>query len=133
MVVVRALLLLAHGSRREVSNDQVRALAAAVADEVAPSYDRVGCAFLELAAPDIGGAIDAEAVAGVDEVVLLPYFLSAGRHVGEDIPAIVDAARERHPALRLRLLPHLGALEEMPRLIASAVTGEERHRDDGHR
>lgn len=121
---MRALLLLAHGSRREASNDEVRALTAAVAAELAPRYDRVGCAFLELAAPDIGGAIDAEAVAGADEVVLLPYFLAAGRHVDEHIPAIVDAARERHPALRLRLLPHVGALEEMPGLIARATMGE---------
>ena len=121
---MRVLLLLAHGSRREASNDEVRALAATVAGAVAERYDRVGCAFLELAAPGIGEAIDAEAAAGADEVVLLPYFLSAGRHVAEHIPAIVDAARERHPALRLRLLPYLGASVEMPALIARVAAME---------
>lgn len=115
---------MAHGSRREASNDEVRTLAAAVAGEVAEHYDRVGCAFLELAPPGIDAAIDAEVAVGVDEVVLLPYFLSAGRHVAEDIPAIVDAASERHPALRLRLLPHLGALGEMPALIARVAIME---------
>ncbi|MFB4202482.1 Sirohydrochlorin cobaltochelatase [wastewater metagenome] len=118
---LRSLLILAHGSRREASNDEVRGLATAVAARMDGRYDRVGCAFLELAEPDIAAAIEREIEVGCDEIVCLPYFLSAGRHVAEDIPAIIEAARERHPGVRVSLERYLGAQNRLAALIADVV------------
>lgn len=118
---MRSLLLLAHGSRRDASNDEVRGLATAVAARMDGRYDRVACAFLELAEPSIGEAIDREVAAGCDEVTCLPYFLSAGRHVSEDIPGLIEAARERHPQARIRLERYLGAQNRLADLIAEVV------------
>lgn len=104
----RALLVVAHGSRRAESNDEVRQLTDTLRGVLADEYHRVECAFLELAQPLIPQGIDACVAEGAGEVVVLPYFLSAGRHVTQDIPNIIATSQARHPAIRLRLAPYLG-------------------------
>jgi sirohydrochlorin ferrochelatase len=118
---MRALILIAHGSRRADSNDEVRALAAALEAQLADRYQQVLPAFLELAEPSIPGAIDAVIAAGAREVVVLPYFLAAGNHVVNDVPALVAERQQAHPEVTLRLLPHLGASPQLPALLAALV------------
>lgn len=118
---MKSLLIIAHGSRRERSNDEIRGLATAIAARMDGRYDRVGCAFLELATPDIPAAIEREVGAGAHEVVCFPYFLSAGRHVVEDVPALVEAARQRFPDVRIALERYLGAQPAMAEFICAAV------------
>ena len=55
---------------------------------------------MELAEPSIAQAIDKCVSAGAQSIVIAPYFLSRGRHVQEDIPALVDAAQHQHPGIR---------------------------------
>lgn len=117
---MRGLLLLAHGSRRTASNREVEALARRLGGRLG-GYDRVEAAFLELAEPSIETAIDGCAAAGVRELVLLPYFLAAGRHVVEDIPEIVAAKAEQYPQLQLRLLPYLGAGDALLEALVAQV------------
>ncbi len=107
--VRRALLLVAHGSRRAASNEEVRRVAARL--HATGAFDHVVAAFLELAEPDIPTGIEHCLTAGVDEVLVYPYFLSAGRHVSEDIPRAVAAKQAEHPDARITLAPHLGAAE----------------------
>lgn len=101
-----AIVVAAHGSRAEAANvahrDVVDALAAAVPHRVTP-------AFLELAEPSIPEAIDAAATTGVATVLVLPYFLHPGRHLSDDLPAIVAGAGGRHPQTDIRLLGSFGA------------------------
>lgn len=104
----RALLVVAHGSRRTESNDEVRRLTDVLRGVMGDEYQRVECAFLELAQPPIPQGIDACVAEGAGEVVVLPYFLSAGRHVSEDIPEIVATSQVRHPAVSFRIAPYLG-------------------------
>ena len=56
---MRCLILVAHGSRRATSNDEVRRLAALLQRQARGRYDAVVAAFLELAEPGIPAAIDA--------------------------------------------------------------------------
>jgi len=83
-------------------------------------------AHLELAEPSIPEAIEAAIAAGAREVRVLPWFLSAGRHVSEDIPARVAAVQARYPDLPICLLGHAGALPGMAELLLTAALSEER-------
>ncbi|MBA1332368.1 cobalamin biosynthesis protein CbiX, partial [Candidatus Endoriftia persephone str. Guaymas] len=47
--MTQALLIVAHGSRREASNQEVRQLTERVRVRAGPLYSEVACAFLELA------------------------------------------------------------------------------------
>lgn len=118
----RAVLIVAHGSRRPESNAEVRRLAGRVAEILAadPDVVCVESAFLELAEPTIGEGIDRCVAAGAGEVVVLPYFLAAGRHVQHDIPREVRAKRAAYPQVRIVLAPHLGAHEALAGLLAAA-------------
>lgn len=116
----QAVLLVAHGSRVPESNSEFEALAARLARKVEPDC-AVAYAFLELAQPSIPEALDALARSGVRRIVLIPYFLSAGRHVAEDIPAIAAAARARHPGLEIEITGHFGAQDQVLELLAAMV------------
>jgi sirohydrochlorin ferrochelatase len=59
----------------------------------------------------------------MEEVVVLPYFLSAGRHVVEDIPAeVAKVAVPDHATVRIA--PYLGAASGLGDiLLAQAENG----------
>lgn len=112
-----AVLLVAHGSRVETSNSEVEALAGRLAERLGPGT-RVAHAFLDLTTPSIPDAIDALVRDGARQIQLIPYFLSAGHHVAEDIPAIAERARTRHPGVRISVTGHFGARQGVVELLA---------------
>ena len=123
---MRSLLLIAHGSRREASNDEVRELtkqlrnyAAKKGDGSKPLFEYVDCAFLELAPPSIPEGIHMCVSKGATEITVLPYFLSAGRHVSEDIPAEVDSVREKYPDVEIKITDYLGSSAGICELLLS--------------
>lgn len=118
---MNALLIIAHGSRRNASNEEVRTLVKQVREHAGGRFSRVEPAFLELAEPDIPGAIARCYGAGVRDIVCVPYLLSAGAHVAQDIPAALDEACARHPGLQIGLRPHIGSLPGMVDLLLSAT------------
>jgi sirohydrochlorin ferrochelatase len=102
----KALLLIAHGSRRAEANADLEHVADALRGR--GRYPIVHVAFLELVEPSIatGGA---ECVtAGATEVILLPYFLSAGVHARDDLAAARAELEGRFPAVVFRLAEPLG-------------------------
>ena len=115
---MQIVVLLAHGSRAEPALDAHRDLAASVADATGLT---VLPAFLEMAEPDLPSAIDAAASDGAAGVTVLPHFLGPGNHVGRDIPALVEAARNRHPALPITLADYTGNRPEMLQTVVVAA------------
>jgi len=115
------LLIIAHGSRREASNDEVRRLAGRVRDLRAPGIAHVEVAFLELAEPSIPEGLARCVAKGAREIVVFPYFLAAGTHVALDIPEAISAFELDHPQIRIRLTPHLGASDALPGAILSVA------------
>ena len=120
---MKALLVVAHGSRREASNEEVRRLCERIRNEDGVEFDLVEAAFLELAQPLIPEGIGRCIAEGASEVVVMPYFLSAGRHVSEDIPAEVEKARRLHPQAAIHLAPYLGAADAVAKVIVNLTGG----------
>ncbi len=106
---MQALLLIAHGSRREASNDEVRVLTKVLEHHSKGEFDIVNCAFLELAEPSIPDGVSACVDKGAESVTVLPYFLSAGRHVVTDIPEELRKAQSLHPHVSIKTSPYLGS------------------------
>lgn len=121
-----ALLVVAHGSRREASNDEVRALTQRLAAQSNGQFDAIACAFLELADPLIPAGIDDLVAQGASRIIVLPYFLSAGRHVAEDIPEIVEACRAHHADVEIAIAPYLGADDAVIPVLLSLAASEVR-------
>lgn len=81
-----AALLIAHGSRRDEANRDLICLAELVRARTA--YPIVEVAYLEMAEPAIPEGVQTCVDRGAKRVLLLPYFLSAGAHVVEDLQRI---------------------------------------------
>lgn len=118
---MKTLLLIAHGSRRESSNEEVKTLAAKMAELPGNDFDAIIPAFLELAAPSIIEGFEQCVALGATEIVAVPYFLSAGRHVVEDIPEDLSKAQAKHPTINLTIKPHLGSADIMTRMVLEAA------------
>ena len=121
---MKSLLLVAHGSRRAESNDEVRQLARRLENRGNGEFGQVACAFLELAEPSIPDGLRAAIRAGAREVTVLPYFLSAGRHVVADIPAEVNIIRAESPEVEIVLAPYLGASPGVVGLLLGLASGK---------
>jgi sirohydrochlorin ferrochelatase len=125
---MKSLILIAHGSRRQQSNDEVRDLTEVLRRQAGQTFDRVDCAFLELAEPGIPEAIDAAVAAGSKVVYVLPYFLNSGRHVAEDIPGIVGEKRRQYPDIELIQTPILGSAPGIVDLLLNLIEVDDKGR-----
>jgi len=124
-----AVILIAHGSREAPANADTDWAAAALRSR--GPFSVVQPAFLELAAPDIDAAAEACIQHGVTQIVLLPYFLSAGVHVLRDLSAARNRLAERYPAIRFVLAEPLGRHDRLVDVLAeraSAAISNESHR-----
>lgn len=118
-----SLLIIAHGSRRAASNDEVRQLADQVRAQPGQAWDHVDAAFLELAEPSIQDGLAALVAKGATDIVAFPYFLAAGTHVAQDIPDAIAGFAARHPAVTVQLTAHLGASAALPTAILGMAAG----------
>lgn len=118
-----ALVALAHGSRDPRSAATVTALTGLVAC-MRPDL-RIEPAFLELSDPRVDSVVDRLVADGHDEIVVVPLLLSDAYHAQVDIPAVVEAAGQRHADLRIRATDVLGfesaMLNVLDRRLRSAL------------
>lgn len=117
---VKALLLVAHGSHKSSSNDEIRALAAHLRTHNASTtaqFALVEHAFLEMTEPTIADGGNRLIAQGATEIIIFPYFLGAGQHVTVDIPAAAALLAQQHPTISITIAPHLGGATDMGKLI----------------
>jgi sirohydrochlorin ferrochelatase len=103
-----AVLLIAHGSREELANDEARELAERFNSDL-HGIRTIAC-FLEIARPSIPEAFEQAVERGARRIKVIPFFLGTGAHVGKDIPRILDECVARHSELQLKveLTPAIG-------------------------
>ena len=77
---------------------------------------------MEIAEPTIAQAVAACAAEGARTVIVAPYFLSKGRHIQDDIPALVDEAQKEYPHIKCVVAAPIGVDPLMAKLIEERVT-----------
>jgi sirohydrochlorin cobaltochelatase len=114
------LLLLAHGTPLPEANAPLYR----TADQIATWLGLPGStvAYLDCNAPTIPGAFADLAHRGVTQVLALPYFLHLGRHVAQDLPALINQARADYPALTVLAAQHLDYDLRLVNAIQALVT-----------
>jgi len=102
----RAVLLVGHGSKLTGSNDAIdQVIETLHKKEPATIFQ---AAFLEIRSPNIPEGIELCLSRGADEVVVIPYFVQAGKHVVQDIPRIISEAKTKYPGKNICLAEYLG-------------------------
>ncbi len=104
--VTNALLLIAHGSRRQEANEDLDYLAAELRQR--GGYDLVQTSYLELSSPTIAEGGQKCVEAGATRIMLLPYFLSPGVHARDDMQLARDELATRFPEVQFLLAQPLG-------------------------
>ncbi|MFN2358265.1 MAG: sirohydrochlorin chelatase [Desulfotignum sp.] len=124
---MKALIVAAHGSRQKASATEVAALAQKLDNKVktdgSHDIEQVVHAFLQFCDPSLETVIRNLVDSGVDEMVIFPFFISAGSHVQTDIPQTVEKARQQYPTVQFYVTRHLGILDSIEDLILGEVTG----------
>jgi len=113
MRAMKSIVLIAHGSRLQSSNDEAKQLVVNLAKKLDSKYPIVEIAFLELTHPSIAEAIESCLQQGAKEVCLMPYFLCAGNHVMRDIPSEVKPLQKKYPHILFQITAHVGSSELM--------------------
>jgi sirohydrochlorin ferrochelatase len=105
--VTTGYVVFAHGSRLEAANNAVRRVAEELAD--AAGCDAVEAAFLDLDHPTLAEAVDLLVSRGARRVAVIPYFLTPGRHLTQDMSALVEEIRARNEGVELVVTNSLDA------------------------
>mmetsp|Transcript_6830 Transcript_6830/g.18330 ORF Transcript_6830/g.18330 Transcript_6830/m.18330 type:complete len:223 (-) Transcript_6830:296-964(-) len=113
------VVIVDHGSRKKDSNDMLVEFVQLYKQTTGSRI--VEPAHMEIAEPSIGQAIGECVKAGANKVVVAPYFLSRGRHIQEDIPALVSEAREKYPGIQCVVADPIGIDPLMAQLISNRV------------
>jgi sirohydrochlorin cobaltochelatase len=121
----KGLILFGHGSRDPEWARPLREVAARIAD--APDAPWVELAFLEFLDPSLDVACDRLVAQGATHVAVVPMFIAQSGHVRRDVPACIEAARARHPGLRIDLAVAVGEDARVQAVMAdvarAALTG----------
>jgi len=122
----RALIIVAHGSRKDSSNEEVKAIVEKVESLQDKHYAFVMTAFLEFAAPSLEESIHHCIDQGVSEIVILPYFLASGNHVTRDIPEVIQNIQASYPQVKITLKEHVGSASGMVKLLSDMAVSSDK-------
>jgi sirohydrochlorin cobaltochelatase len=104
-----AVALYAHGAR----NPEWAAPLLALQKAIEARGMNASVAFLELQAPALPEVLD-DLAASHASIQVLPVFWAEAGHVRNELPVMLEAARARHPAVRIT---QLATLSQVPGLI----------------
>ncbi len=113
-----ALIIMAHGSRRDSANQEFFQLVERIAKQ--SDYQCVVPALLEQAPPTLMQAAEKlpESIQAID---VYPLFFNCGRHVEKDIPAQVAELMDSYPDTDIRLLSYFGQSSELSNLVIEHI------------
>ena len=114
---MNVLIILAHGSRRQESNLEIKQLTEEVKKIVGTEYDPIDYAYLEQVEPSLLESISNATTCEASNITVLPYFLNSGKHVKQHIPTIIKTAQGKYPNCKFNLSAPIGMSANMPALV----------------
>lgn len=105
LTIKKGVLLLAHGSRREEANDEIRSMARLIqARDPGGTYE---VAYLSFGTPGISDGIENLVTQGIETIIIMPLFLGTGNHITHDIPEEIGRQKKRFPGVEFMMAQHL--------------------------
>jgi sirohydrochlorin cobaltochelatase len=113
------ILLVGHGSRGKDGNQETLAFATRWRERH-PDW-RIDVCFIEHAEVLLDEGLD-RAAQVARNVRVIPFILNAAGHVKMELPAALERARERHPAVEFSVTRHLGMGREIFTVLQGQLT-----------
>jgi len=115
-----SILLVGHGSRNRDGNTEILHFAAQWRARH-PAW-RIETCFIEHAEVLLEAGLD-QAAREARQVLVIPFILNAAGHVKMELPAAIEAARARHPAVSFSCTRHLGMGREILKVLQGQLDG----------
>ncbi len=116
---MKAVLLVSHGSRSSKTKEEVIELVKVL--KFKTGVDVFEFAFLEIESPSIPEGLEICVQKGAKQIVVLLNFLNSGRHVNNDIPAIVQEAKAKYPDVEFSISQPVGQHERIADLFVDLI------------
>jgi sirohydrochlorin ferrochelatase len=116
--VRKGIVVFGHGSSVASANDAVRSVAMEAARQ--GKWDLCETAFLEVN-PRLEEAVNKLVMAGAEEILILPYFLTLGIHLQRDLPKLVEDLEALH-RIPIRVTPPLHGHPALSEILVSRAT-----------
>lgn len=113
------VVLIAHGSRREEANTEIRSLTHQVQE--ANPHGMYEVAFMQFGSPDLKSAVAKLTAQGVKRVVVMPLFLITGNHVTQDIPQDLADLKSNHPGIEFILARHFAGHPALVQIVQDRI------------
>lgn len=116
---MRGILILAHGSREESTIQTLRQVVDYVREIF--SGEIIETAFLQFSKIDLHTGFENLKKQGVDNILVIPYFLFEGVHIKEDIPKEIEDYLNNNQGIRITLGKTLGADQRLAEILADRI------------
>ena len=103
---MKAIILFGHGARDPRWREPFDRLADLWRQQHAETP--VELAFLEMMQPSLEDAVANFSTQGATQITIVPVFFGQGGHLRNDFPLLLEACREKFPALTLSATPAVG-------------------------
>lgn len=114
-------VLFAHGARDPAWAQPIESIRSAMLARDPGA--RVELGFLDFLSPSLPEAIDRLASGGVTDIVIVPIFMAQSGHTKRDLPAMLEAARVRHPRIAISVATPIGEAAQVVGAIAEYALG----------
>lgn len=118
---MKALIFIAHGSKKELSNSEFKDLVQTIKEED-KNYDFIEASFLEIASPSIEICVDEVVKKGAKEIIFYPFFLNSGKHILVDIPNIIEELKKNYPEIFFSSFEHFGKSKYIKEIILRDIS-----------
>lgn len=110
------IAVFAHGSAIESANEAVREVVRQF--ESRGGFDLVETSFLELGKPGLEEAIATLVTRGAGRVIVVPYFLTLGKHLQRDLPRIVAGIQSIYKDVEIHVTPPMDGHPSLAAILA---------------
>lgn len=119
------IIILCHGSRGEAAlkdiPEKMRLIVNGVASLYGPKNADTVWAALQFNRPTLEEATEELTSRGIEDIIIVPYFIFSGRHIEEDIPEVIAALKTAYPGVSFTLTRTIGEGELFLPMIVDRI------------
>ncbi|NLD50947.1 MAG: cobalamin biosynthesis protein CbiX [Clostridiaceae bacterium] len=116
---MRGILILAHGSGEKTTEETLQQVVKYLGDIFCEEV--IETAYLQFSSKDLHTGLESLKAKGVDNIVVIPYFLFEGVHIKKNIPKEIDNYLKENKDMKITIGKTLGADKRLAEILADRI------------
>lgn len=113
------IIILGHGSRAKKANGTIPRVIKEVKKKA--NFKIIEPSYLQLSWPNLHASVKRAAEKGCKKIVVVPFFLFTGNHVGRDIPNEIEREKKIYKDVEFIYANNLGADPRISDIVLSCI------------